>query len=520
MVFGVVALALLMSSLDQTIVATALGTLQRDLDASITWAGWTMTAYSLGLVLMLPVAGTLSQRYGRRRIFMLSVVLFSGASLCCGLAENIYVLVALRFLQAVGGAGFTPSATGLIVEHFGAARDKAVGLFGSIFSIGAMIGPIFGGLFVSYWSWRGIFFVNVPIGALLIVLCLRFIPRDAPRAQAPQARFDFLGMAQLGIGLLGAMLALNAMSAGAGALRTPEFLVPTAAAIVSLILFARHTRDAAHPLIPARFIAGRGFAAANMVSMVYGGMVAGVVALVPLYATTRYGISALGSGTLLIAEGAAVIIMSTLGALTLRRTGYRLPIYGGAIFMAIGTCMLALDPRGMSPYAWLATAACLIGLGAGWSSPASRNAADARRDAQHDPPTRLHCRDFDHDRDGRRRLQRGAGPRVCLPDVGCDPCAGDTSHRAYPGTPRRVVSAVQTERPRESDRSRSVHKEPARRAVAAWALPTRVDGEASWHRGGRRFGDFRTDRNLISLSCRLPERRELAIRRPNESGRH
>ncbi|MEO7939981.1 MAG: MFS transporter [Burkholderiaceae bacterium] len=374
LVFGVVALALLMSSLDQTIVATALGTLQRDLDASITWVGWTMTAYSLGLVLMLPVAGTLSQRYGRRRIFLLSVVLFSGASLCCGLADNIYVLVALRFLQAVGGAGFTPSATGLIVEHFGKSRDKAVGLFGSIFSIGAMIGPIFGGLFVSYWSWRGIFFVNVPIGVLLIVLCLRFIPRDASRAHAPQAGFDFLGMAQLGIGLLGAMLALNALSAGAGAFREPEFLVPTAVAIVSLVLFARHTRDAAHPLIPARFIAGRGFAAANMVSMVYGGMVAGVVALVPLYATARYGISALGSGTLLIAEGAAVIIMSTLGALTLRRTGYRLPIYVGAIVMAIGTCMLALNPRGMSPYAWLATAACLIGLGAGWSSPASRNA--------------------------------------------------------------------------------------------------------------------------------------------------
>ena len=373
-IFGVVALALLMSSLDQTIVATALGALQRDLDAPLTWAGWSMTAYSLGMVLMLPVAGNLSQRYGRRRIFLVSAGVFTGASLCCAFAGNIYVLVGLRFLQALGGAGFTPSATGLIVEHFGPARDKAVGLFGSIFSIGAMIGPIFGGLFVTYWSWRGIFFVNVPIGALLIALCLRFIPRDVPRTNGPGGPFDLAGMAQLGIGVLGVMLALNALSAGAGALERPGFFAPAAAAILSLILFAHHTCRSDHPFIPKRFIAGRGFAATNVVNFVYGGMVAGLVALVPLYATTRYGIPALGSGTLLTAEGAAVIIMSTIGALLLRRTGYRLPIYVGATLMAIGTLALALGPRGMSPYAWLAAATALIGLGVGWSSPASRNA--------------------------------------------------------------------------------------------------------------------------------------------------
>lgn len=165
LMFATVALALLMSSLDQTIVATALHTLQGDLDAPITWAGWTITAYSLGLVLMLPLAGRLSEQYGRRRVFLVSVGLFVVASLLCGLATNIYVLVALRFLQAIGGAGFTPSATGIIVDHFGSGRDKAVGLFGSIFPIGSMAGPVLGGLFVEYWSWRGIFFVNVQVGS-------------------------------------------------------------------------------------------------------------------------------------------------------------------------------------------------------------------------------------------------------------------------------------------------------------------------------------------------------------------
>ncbi|MGH7079125.1 MAG: MFS transporter, partial [Acetobacteraceae bacterium] len=159
LVFTIVALALMMMSLDGTIVATVLHSLQHELRTSVNWAGWTITGYSFGFVLMLPVSGNLSERFGRRRVFLASVVVFTAASLCCGLADNIFVLIALRALQAAGGAGFTPSATGIIVDHFGEARDRAVSLFGSIFPVGSMIGPIFGGLFVSYWTWRGAFFV-------------------------------------------------------------------------------------------------------------------------------------------------------------------------------------------------------------------------------------------------------------------------------------------------------------------------------------------------------------------------
>ncbi|HEX6447931.1 MAG TPA: MFS transporter, partial [Trebonia sp.] len=131
-IFSVVGLALLMSSLDGTIVATALHAIQHGLHASINWTSWVITAYSVGLVLALSLAGKLSDQFGRRRFFLASVVVFASASLCCGLATNIYLLIALRAVQAAGGAGFTPSATGIITENFGEARDKAVGLFGSI----------------------------------------------------------------------------------------------------------------------------------------------------------------------------------------------------------------------------------------------------------------------------------------------------------------------------------------------------------------------------------------------------
>jgi MFS family permease len=209
LVFTIVALALLMMSIDSTIVATALHTLRRELHSSIDWAGWTITAYSLGFVIMLPVTGKLSEQYGCRRVFVVSVLAFTIASLCCGLANDIYVLVALRGLQAAGGAGFTPSATQIIVDHFGDARDRAVSLFGSIFSIGAMIGPIFGGLFVSYWTWRGVFLVNVPIGVAVVVLALCYVPRDRSRLGASPPRMDAIGMVLLAAGLLSDMLVIS-----------------------------------------------------------------------------------------------------------------------------------------------------------------------------------------------------------------------------------------------------------------------------------------------------------------------
>jgi EmrB/QacA subfamily drug resistance transporter len=373
-IFSVVAMALLMSSLDSTIVATALHAIQHGLGASINWTGWVITAYSVGMVLALSLAGKLSGRFGRRRFFIGSVVLFAGASLCCGLADNIYLLIALRAVQAAGGAGFTPSATAIITGNFGEARDKAVGLFGSIFPIGSMIGPIFGGLFVSYWTWRGIFFVNVPIGIVLIILCLRFVPRDADSARRVRGRVDLAGMALLGTGALALMLGISYLGEAGASASSPLFAGPVIAGLLGLTLFGRHIRRVQDPFIAPRLIAGRGFGAVNVINILYGGAVAGMLALVPLYAVDRYHISALGSGTLLTAEGIAVITLSSLAAMGLRRTGYRWPIYIGSAFIAVGIAGLAIRPAGLSPYTWLAITTCLIGIGGGLSSPASRNA--------------------------------------------------------------------------------------------------------------------------------------------------
>lgn len=374
-VFVVIAMALLMMSIDATIVATALHAIQLGLDTSLNLAGWTITAYSFGFVLMLPISGKLAERYGKRRVFMGSVLAFTLASLGCGMADNIYLLIVLRALQAAGGAGFTPTATGIIVDHFGTARDRYVSLFGSIFPVGAMIGPIFGGYFVAYSSWRDVFYVNVPIGLVIFLLAWRLIPQDRSPADAVVKNLDVKGVVLLGGSLLAGMLGVTVLGeehlahslAIAGALFVLAGLV--------FVYFLRHIRRSEAPFIQPRMIYGADFGVVNLVNMIFSGFVIGAMALVPLYATNRYDISVVGSGTLLTAQGAAAMACSLTAVMLLRRTGYRLPLYVGSAITIAGLVLLAVPPvADISPYAWLAFAAFLVGAGNGTINPATRNA--------------------------------------------------------------------------------------------------------------------------------------------------
>src|ERR1700689_4619968 len=227
-VFAVVSLALLMASVDQTIVATALPAIQRELHAQVNWSSWTITIYALGQVLVMPLAGKIGDQYGRKQVFLGAAVLFTTASLCCGFANDIYLLIVLRAVQAIGGGGLMPSATGIVAEIFGTERDRAVGLFSSIFPIGGIIGPVLGGVFVTYWSWRGIFLVNIPVGIVLLILGAIFIPAIPRR---PDRHLDIRGVALLGGTLLPAMLGIAYLGGSDGHVTSPEFLVPEGAAV-------------------------------------------------------------------------------------------------------------------------------------------------------------------------------------------------------------------------------------------------------------------------------------------------
>ena len=187
------------------------------------WSSWTITIYALGQVLMMPLAGKLGDQYGRKQVFLAAAAVFTVASLCCGLSRSIFLLIVFRAIQALGGGAFMPSATGIIAEIFGRDRDRAVGLFASIFPIGGMIGPVLGGLFVTYWSWRGIFLVNLPVGVLLLVLGTIFIPDIARR---PDRHLDVRGIVLVGVTLLSAMFGVAFLGSAGSDPLSLAFIAP------------------------------------------------------------------------------------------------------------------------------------------------------------------------------------------------------------------------------------------------------------------------------------------------------
>ena len=141
LIFAIVSIGLFMASVDQTIVATALPAIERELHAAINWSAWTISIYALGQVIAMPMAGKISDMYGRKKVFVVSAAVFTLASLCCGFAPNMALLLLPRFIQALGGGAFMPSATGIVADHFGSERDRAVGMFTSILPVGGIIGP-------------------------------------------------------------------------------------------------------------------------------------------------------------------------------------------------------------------------------------------------------------------------------------------------------------------------------------------------------------------------------------------
>jgi EmrB/QacA subfamily drug resistance transporter len=376
LIFAIVSIGLFMASMDQTIVATALPALEKDLHTGVNWTGWTISVYALGQVIAMPMAGKISDMYGRKKVFIISAVIFTIASLCCGFASNMALLLIPRFIQALGGGAFMPSATGIVSDHFGAQRDRAVGMFTSIFPIGGIVGPVVGGLFVSYWSWRGIFLVNVPIGIVLIAATAKFIPASARR---PSSRIDVTGIALLAAVLVPAMFGITYLGSGQVPLYSPVFLGCEAVAVLFGFIFVRHSRTDAAPFVPYRLLSGRGFGVMNLINYLFGAAALGFGALVPLYAQQRYGIAPLGAGTLLTARAVGMIAVAGLATLALRRTGYRLPMVAGFLILVAGLIVMAVPPwfsmAALPVQAWLAIGAAVTGLGMGLSVPSANNAS-------------------------------------------------------------------------------------------------------------------------------------------------
>jgi EmrB/QacA subfamily drug resistance transporter len=372
LVFGIVSIALFMSSLDGTIVATGLPILRRDLHTGLNWTAWTITAYQLGIVVAMPMAGRVADNLGRKRVFVGAAILFTTSSLLCGLAINIEMLIGLRVLQAAGGAAFMPAASGIVMDVFGQKRQRALGLFSSIFPLGALVGPIVGGIILTHWSWRAVFLVNVPIGSAFTMLAWKYLPSSGGRPGRP----DVAGSLLMGGGVLGLMLAITDLGSRTIGVTSPSFLVPFVLSVLCGWAFLRHCATATDPVVPLLLLKGKAFAASNAINVVWGACAIGFGSLVPLFAEDRYGLTPLSSGTLLTARAIGEIVLAISASVLIHRTGYRVPIIAGIALIAGGMVMIASHPvHGVSPYMWLAVGATVTGLGTGLSAPAANNAS-------------------------------------------------------------------------------------------------------------------------------------------------
>lgn len=379
--FALAGLSLLMFSIDSTIVAVALPTMMRELDTSLPWIGWTLTAYTLVQTVVMPLAGKLSENFGRLRVFLACVTLFTLGSLLCGLAPNVYWLILFRAMQALGGGGFMPSAVGIVAREFPKNRDRMVGLFASIFPIGGIIGPNLGGLLVEHASWRAVFLVNVPIGVLVL---LALLPRRHPESDALIARkkVDLAGAALLAGTIATLLSALTLLGEDASFLQSPALWLLAASSLGLLAGFVWQEAHAPEPVIDLSLVRRNPFLAINIYNFLFGATVFGFSAFMPYFAQVQYGMSPALSGAALAPRSIVMVGISAAASFFLIRWGYRLPMVAGLLFWAAALVLLGqgwgaitLGGLRIDPFWVLAFEIALSGIGSGLAAPSSNNAS-------------------------------------------------------------------------------------------------------------------------------------------------
>jgi EmrB/QacA subfamily drug resistance transporter len=332
--------SLFMYAIDSTAVAVAFPNFMKDFGTNVLWAGWTISIYLVAITSVMPLMGNLSDTFGRKKVFVYSLILFTASSLACGLAPNIYFLVAFRFLQGIGGASFLPTAAGIMSDQFPEHRARAIGLLTSIFPIGGIIGPNLGGWIVSQYSWRYIFYINLPIGIGLIAL-MTILLEDTEILSRPH--IDFAGASFFFGTILFLMLGLNFIAENfsiSSVLLTIVFLVIS---LSFLCLFFGQERKESNPIFDMALLGSRPFLATNLYNMVLGAGLFGIISFIPLYATSVHHLPTLVSGMVVTPRFFGMIPASALTSFLLHRWGYRWPIVFGSALISASIILLASE---------------------------------------------------------------------------------------------------------------------------------------------------------------------------------
>src|SRR4051812_6214396 len=329
LIFAALLLVLLLASLDQTIVSTALPTIVGDL-GGIDHLSWVVTAYLLASTVVTPVYGKLGDLYGRKLVLQTGIVLFLIGSALCGIAQNMPELIAFRALQGLGGGGLMVTTVATIGDLVPPRdRGRYQGLFGGVFGVSTVIGPLIGGFFVDHLSWRWIFYVNLPIGGVaLAVIAVAFHARPDRLRHS----IDYLGAALLAGGL-SAIVLFTSLGGTTYDWSSPHLIVLGLLGVILLGLFVPVEMRAAEPILPMTLFKNRTFTVTSAIGFIVGVALFGSITYLPLYLQIVKGYSATASGLLLTPMMAGVLVTSIGSGNIISRTGrYRVfPIVGTAL---------------------------------------------------------------------------------------------------------------------------------------------------------------------------------------------
>lgn len=347
-----------LAMLDATVVNIALGRIGTEFDADFADLQWTINAYTLTLAGLILLGGSLGDRFGRRRVFVIGVGWFAAASLLCGLAPNVQALVAARALQGIGGALLTPGSLAIISASFtGSDRAAAVGAWSGLGGIAGAVGPFLGGWLVE-WSWRAVFLVNLPVAALIVAVAARHVPESRDPQAVPQLDVPGTVLAVLGLG--GLTYALTA-AGDVGVDRT--VLALGSVGVAALAAFVAVERRSTHPLVPGDLFRSARFTAANLVTLLVYGALAVLFVLLVLQLQVVAGYSPLVAGTALLPVTAMMLVLSARAGALAQRVGPRIPMTAGPLVAAAGLLLLLRVGAGASYLLDVLPAVVVFGLG-------------------------------------------------------------------------------------------------------------------------------------------------------------
>jgi EmrB/QacA subfamily drug resistance transporter len=349
-----------MAFLDSTIINVALPKIGEELDASVAGLQWILDGYMLALAALILIAGSLGDRYGRRKVFTLGVAWFGAASVLCGVAQSTWMLVAARVLQGIGGALLTPGSLAIIQSAFVREdRARAIGAWSGLGGIAGAVGPLVGGLVVQAWSWRLAFLINVPLAVVCFVVARRHVPESCDQTMG--GRPDVLGSVLGALGLAGLTAALvEAPGRGAG---DPVVLAAGIVGVLALAGFVVLQTRQHDPLVPPDVFADRTFVVANALTFVVYAALGGVMMLFVMQLQVSLGYSPTVSGISGLPITIILLLLSARSGKLAQRFGPRPFLVAGPIVIALGMVLLTRVAPGASYLGSVLPAVTVFGLG-------------------------------------------------------------------------------------------------------------------------------------------------------------